>query len=122
MLDSVSVDGRQERGFTQNQLPKRGQSTRTGPTASREGRNIELSDEVMLDINEVRGDACPTRWLLCEYRDGSPKKPLDRVCKGEGDVNELIEKLDVGRAMYGLYRVTDTVDDITTVKFVFIQW
>ena len=40
--------------------------------------------------------------------------PLSSLCSLHGEWCSLY--------MYGLYRVTDTVDDITAVKFVFITW
>ena len=50
------------------------------------------------------------------------KGPIIGSGKGSGEISEMKEALEPGKVMYGLYRVTDTVDDITTVKFVFITW
>jgi len=119
---SEITDKTQERGFTQTQLPKRGPISKAGPGLSKGGAKIDFSDESVLYIAEVRSDDCPVRWMLAEYRDCNAKGPIDPKCKGEGNIEELKEQLDDGSVMYGLYRVTDSVDDITTVKFVFIQW
>ena len=48
--------------------------------------------------------------------------PIDLTCTGKGDSSELVSSLVNDKPMYALYRVTDRVDDITTVKFVFIIW
>lgn len=117
-----SGEGRQERGFTATQLPKRGPQAKLGPHIASEGALIEISQEVYDAILAVRSDDDATQWMLAEYRDGSPKGPIDLVSTGMGDSTEMAEMLVDDKPMYGLYRVTDKVDDITTVKFVYIIW
>ena len=48
--------------------------------------------------------------------------PIDLTSTGTGDSKEMVASLVDDKAMYGLYRVTDHVDNITTVKFVYIIW
>ena len=40
--------GRQERGFTASQLPKRGPQAKSGPGVSSEGAVVEISQEVRI--------------------------------------------------------------------------
>ena len=71
---------------------------------------------------QVRDDTNDTRWVLAGYQDNSLHKPLDLVAMGCNDLDELTEKLEDDRVMYGLYRTADVIDDIKTVKFVYIYW
>lgn len=41
---------------------------------------------------------------------------------GDGDCDEISEVLADDKPMYALYRTTDVVDEITTVKFAYIVW
>ncbi|XP_046365847.2 uncharacterized protein LOC124141792 [Haliotis rufescens] len=118
-----STEGRQERGFTASQLPKRGPTNKFGvKDVPKEGYAVQVSDSVFEDIAEVRNDELPTRWIVVQYRDSNPKGPIDSCEKGDGGVDELKACLEPDKAMYSLYRVSDVVDDIVTVKFVFITW
>ena len=65
---------------------------------------------------------CHAIFFFSGYKDNSPKGPIDLVGSGDGDLSELKALLSADAPMYGLYRVTDNVDDITTVKFVYIVW
>lgn len=56
------------------------------------------------------------------YKDNNPKGPIVVVGSGEGGLGEVTSLLDPAVPMYAFYRVTDKVDDITTVKFVYIVW
>ncbi|XP_048776315.1 uncharacterized protein LOC125680661 [Ostrea edulis] len=112
----------QERGFTNSQLPqkKAPQSAVAAPGVAKIGGRIDITSDVMCAIGDVRKDDNDTRWMLAEYE--TSKGPVTCTGKGSGDISELKEMLDDAKVMYGLYRVTDTVDDITTVKFVYIGW
>lgn len=118
-----SMSGRQERGFTSSQLPKRAVNSKLGidkiPTG---GAEMKISEEVYKDIAAVRSDSDATKWLLTTYQNGNPKEPLVTVATGDGAIDELKERLNNEQVMYGLYRVTDAVDDIQTVKFVYVNW
>lgn len=118
----TKTPGMQERGFTNSQLPQKRvpQPSVAAPEVSKIGGRIDITSDVMCAIGEVRKDDNDTRWMLAEYE--TAKGPVTCTGKGSGDISELKEMLDDAKVMYGLYRVTDTVDDITTVKFVHIQW
>ncbi|XP_050389533.1 uncharacterized protein LOC126808659 [Patella vulgata] len=118
-----TTEGRQERGFTQTQLPKRNQGAKFGVNEiSKTGANLEIDPGVREYISLVQDNEDPTSWLLACYQDNNPKMPIIVAGKGEGTVDELRENLVDDQVMYGLYRVTDKIDDITTVKFVYIIW
>lgn len=64
-------------------------------------------------------------WIHAVFsvnRDASPKGPIILTATGEGDCDEISEVLADDKPMYALYRTTDVVDDITTVKFAYIVW
>lgn len=113
----------QERGFTQTQLKAiRPSPDKRGPTISKEGADIEISPEVFQAIQEVRSDDSGTTWMLAQYEGGDPKSPLVLVATGIEDIDEMKSHLSDDQGMYALYRSTDQVDGIETVKFTFIQW
>ena len=109
------TEGMQERGFTQNQLPKRG-------PAAKSGADIQISPDVFTAIQDVRSDDSDTTWLVAQYEGGNPKSPIVIVSTGTGDISEMKSHFSDDSAMYGLFRTTDKVDDIVTVKFTYIQW
>jgi hypothetical protein len=115
-----STDGRQMRGFTQHQVTRqtKGELKSVAPA----GADVEVSPELNEAIGEVRDDKSPVTWILAGYEAGNLKKPLVLCAKGEGNMDELSEQLQDDQVMYGLYRVTDIIDDISTVKFVYIYW
>jgi hypothetical protein len=75
-------------------------------------------------LKRVRSDADPADWVLFGYEGGrgtnSNVLVLDGV--GEGGIDALKELLFPDSVNYGIVRVTDIVDNHTTVKFVLIQW
>jgi len=83
---------------------------------------VEVTPEVKEAIAEVRDDQNSIYWLLCGFEDGNLRKPLILYDKGEGDINSLKEKIEDDKVMYGLYRSSDKIDDINTVKFVYFSW
>ena len=68
---------------------------------------------------EVRDDTNDTDWCLFGYE---TKKTLSLVGKGTGGCDAMMEAVAGGKAMYGLFRVTEQVDASTTVKFCFMVW
>ena len=70
----------------------------------------------------MRDNASATSWVLGGYEEANLKKPLTLIASGEGGLSELTEQLDDGQVMYGLMRTSDKIDDIPTVKFVYIYW
>ncbi|XP_076454709.1 uncharacterized protein LOC143289570 [Babylonia areolata] len=118
-----STEGRQMRGFTQTQLPSRDNKAKFGVTdVSKAGAPVSVDPAVLEAVADVRNDGSSLNWMVAGYRDNSPKGPIELVGSGEGDIEELKGLLAGDAPMYGLYRVTDQVDDITTVKFVYIMW
>ena len=63
-----------------------------------------------------------TNWVLAGYEGGNPKAPIVTVGSGDNGLDEMKGFLESDKVLYGLLRVTDLVDDITTVKFVYITW
>ncbi|KAL4219704.1 hypothetical protein ACF0H5_022274 [Mactra antiquata] len=120
VLDSTV--GHQMRGFTSTQLPERERAAKSGPQISSVGAAVDIAEEVLEAIALVRHDDNPTRWLVAEYKDSSPKGPVILTSSGEGDSDEILEILSDDKPMYALYRLTDVVDSIATVKFAFIMW
>lgn len=114
------VKGMQQRGFTQHSVAK--QNTGVAKSVAPAGADVEVDTEVQSAIGEVRDDSKPTSWILATFEDGQPKKPLILVATGTGDIDELKESLQDDQVMYGLYRTADKIDDIATVKFVYIYW
>lgn len=118
-----STEGRQMRGFTQTQLPSRDNKAKFGVSAvSKGGAPVDVDSDVLEVVASVRNDATSLNWVLAGYRDNNPKGPICLVGSGDGDLSELTKTLTQDMPMYGLYRVTDKVDDIITVKFVYIVW
>ncbi|XP_025114512.1 uncharacterized protein LOC112576354 isoform X2 [Pomacea canaliculata] len=118
-----STEGRQMRGFTQTQLPTRDNRAKFGVSnVAKEGAAVGVEDEVLAQVAAVCNDANPVSWLVAGYKDNNPKGPIVVVGSGEGGLGEVTSLLDPAVPMYAFYRVTDKVDDITTVKFVYIVW
>jgi len=116
------VGGRQERGFMAGSTVKRIDKFEPRSLAPA-GLDIKATPEVTAAVAEVRDDVTPTNWVVVGYEDkGDIKKPLYVIAKGTSGVDEMKQHFDDSQAMYALYRTTDTYDDITTVKFVYINW
>lgn len=89
------------------------------PAAAREeSLHFENEDDVKSALKEVRDDHSETNWALVGYKD---VKTLALFGKGSGGVDELAGKLDDDQVFYALFRVTETVDQSTTVKFCFLR-
>ena len=71
---------------------------------------------------EVRNDKNPVSWAVAGFEDGDLKKRLLLIAKGKGGVEELKDTLRDDQIMYAFYRNMDIIDDIPTVKFVYIYW
>jgi hypothetical protein len=70
-------------------------------------------------ISDLRSNDTPTNWVLFTY---AGKNSLQLVGSGSGGIEELKPHLNESSASYGLVRVTDQIDNSTTIKFVFIVW
>ena len=73
-------------------------------------------------IGSIRNDKEALKWVSAGFEDGNLKKPLVLVGQGEGDIEEMKESLQDDQVHYALYRTSDVIDEITTVKFVYIYW
>lgn len=63
-------------------------------------------------------------WLLVEHVNDNPhilKLSSTSEEKG-GSLDDFAENLRDDQVMYGLIRLTSTVDMSTTVKFVYVRW
>lgn len=122
--DSDTSERKVDRGFTGRESVD-GKKKVTGGFGGMQGTtgaSLKIDDSVFEAASDVRNDSSDTNWLVATYQDGNPKLPL--VCLGSGNdgiaaIGSMLEDDMVG---YSLCRVTDIVDDISTVKFVYIQW
>ncbi|XP_033119532.1 uncharacterized protein LOC117118910 [Anneissia japonica] len=112
--------GLPERGFTQHQVKDK-KKTVTGivvPT----GPGIKVDDDVLTGIQNVRDDENPLTWVAAGYENGDVKKPLVKCSEGSGDTEEIREILADDQVCYILYRKTEIVHEVPTIKFIFITW
>lgn len=126
VLDDIAASERKayDRGFTGHE-PGINMKRVTGGFKGYQGKSgasLKFDDSVVEAASDVRSDSSETNWFVAGYQDGSPKLPL--VCLGSGSegvggIRDLLTNDIVG---YALCRVTDVVDDISTVKFVYVQW
>ena len=77
-------------------------------------------DEIRRIIVAVRSDAIPTDWVLVSYQ--GQTNTIRLIGSGSGGIEELKGHLTDDNIYYGLLRVTESVDEHLTVKFVFINW
>lgn len=122
-----STEGRQHRGFTSSQITKThgGQRSTTSSKVmapSKQGAPVAFSPELADALTDIREDSSPSNWLLAGYEGGNPKNELVVLGSGTGGLAEMKEALQNDLVLYGLLRVSDQVDDITTTKFVYIMW
>lgn len=82
--------------------------------------NFEDLDEIKDAIADVRNDKTDTTWCICKYKD---KKTIQYLGKGNGDVpNEFLDTCEDKNVCYGIFRVTEQIDQTTAVKFVYVEW
>lgn len=133
VLDASEGISRPERGFTSSSSAKRGSgigssnnySSTSVQKVSSSGGAVNFDEQVAGVIADVRNDSSETTWCLVSYQDDNFKKPyIIALGSGTGTIEEIndVGLLKDNMVAYGLYRVTDVVDDIPTVKFVYIQW
>lgn len=115
-----SIEGRQERGFTQFSTKSHG--TANTKQMSAQTVEVEVSPELQEAIGNLRNDDSDTSWVIGTFENGNIKNPLSLVGNGSGDIEEFKECLEDDKVMYGLYRAKDTLDGIETIKFVYIYW
>lgn len=142
VLEASEGKARPERGFTSGTTTKMDSFVGSTPTKSAALTNIgrqgssfkgftttakssvgfKIDDQVNEGIREVRSDENETNWCAVGYEGNNPKNPLILLGSGKGTVEDIRDFCKEDNAVYGLFRVTDVVDDIPTVKFAFIQW
>lgn len=115
-------EGRQERGFTAGATKKAGTGGPGAKSVAPEALVVSASSELQMAIADVRNDKTPTSWVLAGFQDGDLKKPLVVTATGTGGISELREALNDSHVTFGLFRTSDVIDDIQTVKFVYIYW
>ncbi|XP_062515450.1 uncharacterized protein LOC134190924 [Corticium candelabrum] len=130
VLEKGQAENRQERSFTagggaagRNSKPV-GSGTRFIGVqgAARTGGSMKFSDEVKSAIAGIRDDGTDANWCAAGYEDGDVKKAVVLLGSGNEGLPAIKDLLKPDIALYALLRVTDVVDEISTVKFVFIQW
>ncbi|EDO47220.1 predicted protein [Nematostella vectensis] len=121
VMEKSEAATRMDRGFTSSS-----NIIKTGKQA----RGVQVPDaiamiigsSVMDAIAEVRSDEHPINWCVAVYEGNNPKLPIILGGKGSGGLPEMASCMKEDYVSYALLRVTDIVDQISTVKFVFIQW
>lgn len=73
-------------------------------------------------LADVRSDATPTNWAILTYNAPSKSKTLKVHGSGSGGFEEFVNSLQDDLVCYSLIRLTEVVDQSTTVKFVFVNW
>ncbi|CAB4002606.1 1-acyl-sn-glycerol-3-phosphate acyltransferase epsilon [Paramuricea clavata] len=126
VLDAEQASERKayDRGFTGRETGNNKKRVTGGFTGfqGKSGASVKFDDSVHDAASDLRSDTTETNWFVAGYQDGNPKLPL--ICLGSGSegVGGITEILTNDIVGYALCRVTDVVDDISTVKFVYIQW
>jgi hypothetical protein len=126
VLEVEESKSRPERGFVSSDTKGAGSRSSgfTGQSVqkvSAGGASVSFDSSVEDAIKEVRSDGSPSMWCVASYPDNSLKNPITVIgCGSEhADFQGLFDSKSVA---YALYRVTDLVDNIPTVKFAFINW
>lgn len=121
VLDATDAAQRQDRGFTSSSnVIKTGKAQSSFQTPGAVAVNVDGS--LIEAIADVRSDETPTNWCVGSYGEKNPKKPIVLAGKGTDGLKGILPLLESDLVAYALLRVVDVVDDITTVKFVFITW
>jgi len=100
-------------------MTARGETAATGFESARQ--TTEVSAAVRDALALVRKDDDPTSWCVLGYDDA--KQPaLTVVGTGEGSAEAMHGSLSSSLLLYGLVRVSQQIDNSTTVKFVLVSW
>lgn len=83
---------------------------------------FEDEDAARAALAEVRSDTSPTNWAILTYNAPSKSKTLKLHGTGSGGFDEFLGALQDDLVCYGLVRLTEVVDQSTTIKFVFVNW
>ncbi|XP_065830042.1 uncharacterized protein [Oscarella lobularis] len=130
VLDESNAERRQERGFTSGTKASGGAASRPNVAgsfagmggAAKKGAVIKIEADVVQAVSDVKADGSSTDWAVAGYGENNVKNPLVLLGSGSEGLDNLKELLTPEIAAYAILRVKDVVDDIATVKFVFIKW
>jgi hypothetical protein len=116
-----------ERGFTATStgvpVARKSNFGFQGQTATAQGAvSVQIDESLIEAAKDVRDNKTETNWCLGKYENEDVKKSIVAVGKGSGGVSEMIEHLSPETIAYGLVRVTDVIEGISTVKFVYINY
>lgn len=126
-VDNVSdaIGDRQERGFTASAGTKKTGAVRSAfgwqgnASAVSANAGIQFDQEVLDAIRDVHHDVA--KWCLAVYQDDDLKKPVVLKGRGTGSVDaEMLPLLQPNSLAYGLVRVVDVIDNISTAKFAYV--
>jgi hypothetical protein len=92
-----------------------------GAAATDMSTKLNFAPDCESFLKEVRNDAAPKGWALLTYADGSMEN-IVTVAKGDGNADELATHLDDEKIMFALVRVTEKIDNSTTIKFAHIHF
>jgi len=111
---------------TTSTAPKQHKEPKAASTQPQAGgvtgaQDVPIQDEAGLRaaLADVRNDRTETNWAAFSYVEGNT---LGLLGSGNGGLQELYSSLSEDKIVYGLLRVTDTIDESVTVKFVLIIW
>jgi len=79
--------------------------------------NIEAIQEA---IRDVRNDGSETNWMSITYAPNSKTK-MTLLGSGSGGADEMKASWESSGVYFGLVRVSETIDESETVKFVFVH-
>ncbi|XP_071946928.1 uncharacterized protein [Antedon mediterranea] len=112
--------GLPERGFTQHQVKDTKKTVQAIAVPS--GPGVNANEDLMTSVKNLHSDDDPTTWVAAGFDNGDVKKPLVLLSEGTGDSDEIKNVLEDDKVIYILYRKTDVVHEVSTVKFIFIAW
>ncbi|KAK3733450.1 hypothetical protein QZH41_009892, partial [Actinostola sp. cb2023] len=93
--------------------------------ATRMDRGFTSSSNIVRTGKQMAGVRVPeagANKCVAEYEGNNPKNPIILRGHGSNGLDEIKACLEDDKVAYALFRLTDVVDGIPTVKFVFIQW
>jgi len=78
------------------------------------------ADAIKAVLSEVRNSSSSTDYVLLGYE--GETDDLSLVSSGSGGLPSVIEKLSPDVVLYGLFRLTEKIDNLTTAKLVLLTW
>ncbi|KAK3740051.1 hypothetical protein QZH41_016333, partial [Actinostola sp. cb2023] len=121
VMEKSEAATRKDRGFTSSSSIVHTGKQMAGVRVP-EAVAMKIDDSVHQAIADVRSDDTTTDWCVAEYEGNNPKNPIILRGHGSNGLDEIKACLEDDKVAYALFRLTDVVDGIPTVKFVFIQW